>query len=192
VQKVGIMSFIFTPSSKLPEVIVIKLQRFTDERGFFSESFRVDEFEKYGIPSFVQENRSRSIPPTFRGLHYQLNPMAQGKLVYCVSGLITDFIVDIRQGSPTYGEWDRVSLNEHNNKMVYVPPGFAHGFFAYGKNDAHVLYKVTNYYSKEHERSIRWSDPDIGIVFTDADDLKISDKDANAPLLKDAENNFHY
>ena len=183
------MTFIFTPIPELPEVIIIEGQRFNDERGFFSESFRVSEFEQYGIPPFVQENHSRSRPEVFRGLHYQLEPKAQGKLVYCVSGFIDDFVVDIRKGSVTYGNYVKIDLGAKQNKMVYVPPGFAHGFFAYGGADAHVVYKVTEYYSAEHERSIRWDDPDIGIDILAAR-LNISDKDANAPLLKDAENNF--
>lgn len=185
------MSFIFRTDFKLNDVIIIEGQRFNDERGFFSESFRVKEFEQQGIPTFIQENHSRSLPTTLRGLHYQLQPYEQGKLVYCVAGCITDIIVDIRQGSPTYSKWTKVELNSNQMNMVYVPPGFAHGFFAHGKEKAHVLYKVTSYYSKESERSIRWDDPDIGIKLPDTK-LNISEKDANAPLLKDAENNFYY
>jgi len=183
------MSFDFNPTSGLPGVIVISGRRFSDERGFFSESFRVNEFEKHGIPPFVQENHSRSSPPCFRGLHYQLHPKAQGKLVYCVSGVIKDFAVDIRQGSPTFGKWVEIDLSSSNMRMVYVPPGYAHGFFAYGLQDAHVIYKVTEYYSPEHDRAIRANDPAIGIPLRD---MKVSEKDLNAPLLKEAENNFFY
>lgn len=184
------MSFIFTQSSVLPEVMIIEGKRFEDERGFFSETFRSNEFEKYDIPPFVQENHSRSSPLCFRGLHYQLNPCAQGKLVRCVSGSIYDFVVDIRLGSPTYGKVIKINLTEQSNKMVYVPPGFAHGFFSYGLKDVHVLYKVTNYYSAEHDRGIRWNDPTFKITL--GGQVNISEKDASAPLLKDAENNFDY
>lgn len=184
------MSFKFTPSSVLTEVIIIEGKRFEDERGFFSETFRNDEFEEYGIPPFVQENHSRSSPLCFRGMHYQLNPCAQGKLVRCVSGSIYDFVVDIRKDSPTYGKTIKINLTEHTNKMVYVPPGFAHGFFSYGLKDVHVLYKVTSYYSPEHDRCICWSDPTFKITL--GGHVNVSDKDANAPLLNDVENNFYY
>ncbi len=185
------MSFIFTPVFGLSEVITIEGPRFEDERGFFSESFRSNDFEAHGIPPFVQENHSYSTPFCFRGLHYQLNPYAQGKLVYCVSGAIWDFVVDIRQGSPTYGKWAKIKLWPNEGlRMVYVPPGFAHGFHSVGTENSHVIYKVTDYYSPDHERNIKWDDPKIGIVITGVE--KIADKDANAPLLKDAENNFVY
>jgi len=188
------MSFTFSPASELPEVVIIEGRRFKDERGFFSESFRADDFEAHGIPPFVQENHSRSSSPCIRGLHYQLNPKAQGKLVYCISGFIVDVAVDIRKGSPTYGKWVTIPLDVNNMRAVYIPPGFAHGFFAHGLHDAHVVYKVTEYYSPEHDRCIRWNDPDINLVWGPSPmfALKISDKDANAPLLKDADNNFVY
>ena len=184
------MSFTFTSHPELPEIVIVEGKRFKDERGFFTESFRASEFEEHGIPPFVQENHSRSSPPCFRGLHYQLQPRAQGKLVYCVHGFIKDFVVDIRQGSPTFGKWIEIDLDCNNTKMVYIPPGYAHGFFAYGLHDAHIVYKVTDYYSPEHDRCIRGNDPAIGIPF--CGDIKISDKDGSAPLLKDAENNFCY
>jgi len=189
------MSFTFIPTSELPEVVIIEGRRFKDGRGFFSESFRDNEFRMNGIPPFVQENHSRSAPPCLRGLHYQLNPKAQGKLVYCVAGHIVDVAVDIRKWSKTYGKWVKVELDENNGRMLYIPPGFAHGFLAYGLHIAHVVYKVTEYYSAEHDRCIRWNDPEIGIEWGpqhwyDNKAFKISNKDAEAPLLKDADNNF--
>jgi dTDP-4-dehydrorhamnose 3,5-epimerase len=187
------MSFTFTPTH-IPEVIIIDGKRFKDERGFFSESFRVDEFEKNGIPPFVQENHSFSQPPCLRGLHYQLNPKAQGKLVYCVAGSIIDVAVDIRKGSPNYAKWVKVELNEGNGRMLYIPPGFAHGFLAGGIDGTDVIYKTTEYYSPEHDRCIRPNDPEIGIRwdYVGFECCKMSDKDKNAPLLKDADNNFVY
>jgi len=184
------MSFKFAPHYILPEVIIIEGQRFEDDRGFFSETFRNDEFEQYGIPSFVQDNHSFSSPGCFRGLHYQLAPHAQGKLVRCVNGSIWDYVVDIRKGSPTYGKTIKIDLTDRFNKMVYIPPGFLHGFYTRGLKDAHVVYKVTNYYSSDHDRNVRWNDPALGIIFNK--DASVSLKDLNAPLLKDAENNFNY
>lgn len=179
-------------STEIPEVKIIEGRRFEDKRGYFCESFRVEDFESIGLPAFVQENHSFSHPYTIRGMHYQLNPKAQGKLVYCVSGIITDFAVDIRKGSPTYGEHVRVVLSGDSvaTRMVYVPPGFAHGFQV-GSTTAHVIYKVTDYYSPEHEASIRWNDPAIGIKWSEQTPL-IAPKDAEAPLFGEAENNFVY
>lgn len=188
------MSFTFTSSQKLPEVLEITGNKFGDHRGFFSESFRYSEFKKAGIPPLVQENHSYSKAGTFRGLHYQLSPKAQGKLVYCVDGMIEDYVVDIRKGSPTYGKYERFVLHAADPKvirMVWVPVGFAHGFYVPGVNSAHVIYKVSEYWSPKHERCIRYNDPDIGIELN-KDLLRVSEKDIEGPLLKDAENNFVY
>jgi dTDP-4-dehydrorhamnose 3,5-epimerase len=178
------MSFVFTPTY-LPEVVVVSGKRFGDERGFFSEVFRCFDFSKY-FPPFVQENLSRSSPLCLRGLHYQTEPMAQGKLVRCISGSIMDVAVDIRKSSPNFGKWVSVYLDEDDDKWVYVPVGFAHGFCVCGDKDAYVMYKTTEYYSPENDRGIFWNDPDIGIKWTTSFP-DVSDKDANAPLLKDAE-----
>lgn len=188
--------FTFLPIPELPGPVIIEGNRFRDERGFFSESYRLNNFEEMGIPQFVQENHSRSIAPTIRGLHYQLNPMAQGKLIYCVHGEILDVMVDLRQNSPHYGKWASVLLNSENCKMVYIPPGFAHGF-AVKNGIADLVYKVTEYYSKEHDRSIHWDDPFINIDWGFSESqmrsfINISDKDASAPLLIEADNNFYY
>jgi dTDP-4-dehydrorhamnose 3,5-epimerase len=186
------MSFTFVPSDLFPEVIKIFGQRFNDERGYFCESFKQKEFLDNGLPEFVQENHSFSKPSTIRGLHYQVNPKAQGKLVYCVSGDIFDFVVDIRKNSPTYKEWFQYHLSGDDQtqlRMLYIPPGFAHGFRVFGIYNAHVVYKVTEYYSPDHEKSIRWNDPDLKIMWGESHP-RMSDRDRNAPLLKDAENNF--
>ena len=136
---------------------------------------------------FVQDNHSRSARGVLRGLHYQLPPMAQGKLVRVVSGEIYDVAVDIRRGSKTFGQWFGVTLSADNKRQLWVPPGFAHGFVV-TSDTADVIYKVTAYYSPEHDRGIRWNDPDIGIEWPLAGlQPLLSGKDTNAPLLKDAE-----
>ncbi len=178
------MTFIFEPYI-LPGLVLIKPQIYYDERGWFSESFKTSDFTLIGLPPFVQENHSRSIGPVFRGLHYQLNPKAQGKLIRCVSGSIIDVAVDIRKGSPTYKHYATINLDE--TVMFYIPPGFAHGFYAAGNAD--VIYKTTEYFSLECDRSIRWNDPDLNINIQ-MTNVKISEKDRLAPCLKDADNNF--
>jgi len=191
------MSFTFTRHSQLPDIILIDcLKKFDDHRGSFIESFRLDEFAFNGIPPMVQENHSRSSANTLRGLHYQLNPKAQGKLVYCVSGSILDVAVDIRKDSPTYSKYVSVPLNETLPRMIYIPPGFAHGFLADSAftNKSEVVYKTSEYFHIEYDRCIRWNDPDIniswGFLVGEENKLKLSYKDKNAPFLKDAENNF--
>jgi dTDP-4-dehydrorhamnose 3,5-epimerase len=190
------MSFVFTPNDKIPDVIIIENKIHLDNRGFFSEIFRADEFKNNGLPEFIQENHSMSYPVCIRGLHYQLNPKPQAKLVSCPSGYIIDIAVDIRKGSPTYGDWVAVDLNQDNGRMLYIPSGFAHGFVAFGALPAHVVYKVSSYYSPKYDRCISWKDPQININWSFPGSKKaiinISDKDNNAPLLKDAENNFVY
>jgi len=185
------MSFIFTPSDLFPEVVKISGNKFQDERGFFCESFREKDLLDNNFPRFVQENHSFSKGGTIRGLHYQLNPRAQGKLVYCVSGQIWDYIVDIRKESSTYKKWTKYCLDSNSNQIniLYIPIGFAHGFYVPLGSNAHIIYKVTEYYSPEHERTIRWNDPDINIKWQ-GNCIRISDRDKNAPLLRDAENNF--
>lgn len=183
-------NFGFTALKTMPEVILIDHRRFEDERGFFSEVWHSAFFSKAGIPPFLQENHSRSSPPCFRGFHYQLNPDAQGKLVYCASGAIYDFILDIRQGSPTYGKVAKIDLNSKIGRMVYIPPGFAHGFLAYGKEEANLIYKVTEFYCPESDRSISYKDPKLRMILPA--NTKVSKKDEEAPFLDDAENNFYY
>ena len=162
---------------------------FTDERGFFSESFNAAAFADQVAPDlrFVQDNQSRSTRGVLRGLHYQLPPMAQGKLVRVIAGAVFDVAVDIRRSSPTFGAWAGVELTADNHQQLWVPAGFAHAFLVLS-DTADVLYKTTEYYSSEHERSIRWDDPDIGIEWPDIGmDPILSDKDHEAPSLRDAE-----
>ncbi|HPU44322.1 MAG TPA: dTDP-4-dehydrorhamnose 3,5-epimerase, partial [Dictyoglomaceae bacterium] len=148
---------------EIPEVILIEPTVFSDERGFFIETYKLSEFKKNGIDyDFVQDNHSKSKKGVLRGLHYQLKPMEQGKLVRCIKGRIWDVAVDIRKGSPTYRKWVAVELSEDNKKMLWIPQGFLHGFVALEDN-TEIIYKVTKEYSKEHDRGIFWNDPEINI-----------------------------
>jgi dTDP-4-dehydrorhamnose 3,5-epimerase len=176
---------------EIPDVILVEVKSFDDERGFFMETYKASEFGAKGIAhSFLQDNFSRSRRGVFRGLHYQNPPMAQGKLVKVYRGEIVDFAVDIRRGSPTYGQLVSATLSDDNGRMLFVPPGFAHGFCALSdEND--VAYKVTAEYSPEHDRGIRWDDPSLGLQLPLGDPL-LSDKDAALPLLADADNDFVY
>jgi dTDP-4-dehydrorhamnose 3,5-epimerase len=176
----------------LEDVYIIEPTVFEDHRGFFMESYNYREFKEIGIDiEFVQDNHSLSVEAgTLRGLHYQLEPKAQTKLVRCIRGAIYDVVVDIRKGSPTFGKWISVILTEHNKRMLLVPKGFAHGFVTLVPN-TEVLYKVDEYYSPEHDRAIRWNDPKLGIDWPVREPI-LSDKDRNAPLLDEAEINFEY
>lgn len=161
-----------------------------DHRGFFMESYNESVLADHGITyNFVQDNQSLSAEPgVLRGLHYQLNPKAQTKLIRVLSGAIYDVIVDIRKGSPTFGQWVGVILSEYNKRQLLVPKGFAHGFCTLVPN-TQVLYKVDEYYSPEHDRGILWNDPAIGIDWPVSNPV-LSDKDQQHPLLQDAEMNF--
>ncbi|MDF2529776.1 MAG: dTDP-4-dehydrorhamnose 3,5-epimerase [Gammaproteobacteria bacterium] len=171
--------------------VLIKPKVHYDDRGFFMECFKASDFSKHNIPNtFVQDNHSRSNKTVLRGLHYQINPKAQGKLVRVTRGRVFDVVVDIRQGSPTFGKWTSIELSEENKHMLWVPPGFAHGV-AFLEDNTELLYKVTEEYSKEHERCILWNDPNLDIKWPIAHPI-VSEKDANAPLLKQAENNYYY
>ena len=186
------MPFEFIKTS-IPEVILIKPRVFGDERGFFMETYKKSDFEKAGIDTdFVQDNHSKSVKGVLRGLHYQLEPKAQGKLVRCIRGKIFDVAVDIRRGSPTFGKWIGVELSEENKLMLWIPKGFAHGFLTLSE-EAEIVYKVSGgEYSPEHDRNIRWNDPDIGIEWPLGGEPILSEKDKIAPLLKDADVNFVY
>ncbi|MFU1797152.1 dTDP-4-dehydrorhamnose 3,5-epimerase [Paenibacillus azoreducens] len=161
-----------------------------DHRGFFMESYNEAVLGKQGISfRFIQDNHSLSAEPgVIRGLHYQLNPKAQTKIVRVVKGAIYDVIVDIRRGSPTFGQWLGVILSEYNHRQLLVPQGFAHGLCTLVPN-TQVLYKVDEYYSPEHDRGILWSDPALGIDWPVSNPI-LSDKDGRHPLLQDAELNF--
>ncbi len=184
------MPFEFEPLD-IPDLILVKPKVFGDERGFFMETYKASEFKKNGINyDFVQDNHSKSQKGVLRGLHYQLRPMEQGKLVRCIRGRIWDVAVDIRKGSPWYGKWVAVELSEENKLMLWIPPGFAHGFVALEDN-TEVIYKVTKEYSPELERGIIWNDPDIGIDWP-VKNPKLSERDSRLPPLREAENNFLY
>jgi len=178
--------------TKLPGVKLIEPVVFEDSRGFFMESYNFRKFGELGISvTFVQDNHSLSKDKgVLRGLHYQLNPMAQSKLVRVTAGAIFDVVVDIRQGSPTYGQWESFVLSAENKLQLFVPRGFAHGFCTLEPN-TEVLYKVDNYYSPEHDRGIAWNDPALGIPWP-AEHPILSEKDARHPRLAEAENNFRY
>ncbi len=184
------MSFIFE-KLEIPEVILVTAQRFGDNRGFFMETYQYETFAEHGIGvQFVQDNHSHSAYGVLRGLHYQQNPAAQGKLVRAGRGELFDVAVDVRQGSPTYGQWVGAILSAENGRMLYVPPGFAHGFCVLSER-ADLLYKVSAPYSPEHEKGIAWDDPAIDIVWPIIDPT-LSARDKQNPLLADAENTFIY
>ena len=176
---------------EIPDVIVIKPAIFGDDRGYFMESYRKNLFAENGIDvEFVQDNMSSSTRGVLRGLHYQLSPRGQGKLVRVFHGEVLDVAVDIRKNSPSYGKWVGQILSEENKISMYVPPGFAHGFCVISEK-AEFHYKCTDFYSQEHERGIVWNDPDIGIDWPIPNkEIVLSEKDANAPQLKNAENNY--
>lgn len=170
-------------------LLILEPKVFGDARGFFYESFNQQAFNAAtGLDvQFVQDNHSRSSKGVLRGLHYQLPPHAQGKLVRCVRGAVFDVAVDIRSGSATFGKWVGVELSEDNNRQFWIPPGFAHGFVTL-TDSADFLYKTTAYYAPTHDRSIVWNDPTIGILWPDLDvDFQLSAKDLNASKLADAE-----
>ena len=176
-------------TTTLDSVLILTPRRFGDERGFFTESYNRRAFEKAtGLDiNFVQDNHSRSDRNVLRGLHYQLSPNAQGKLVRVVTGEIFDVAVDIRRGSKSFGQWTGVYLSETNGRQLWVPAGFAHGFIV-TSDSAEVIYKVDTYYAPESERSIHWDDPDIGIDWPNGSGSPIvSDKDGAAPRLKSAD-----
>jgi len=175
----------------IPEVILVAVKSFLDDRGFFMEYFKESIFINNGINTkFVQDNFSHSTQGVLRGLHYQESPKAQAKLVIALRGEIFDVAVDIRKGSPTYGKWIGKILSEQNHNLLYIPEGFAHGFCVLSK-DADVLYKVSNEYSPAHEKGIIWNDPDLNIQWP-IDKPILVEKDLQSPFLKNADNNFVY
>lgn len=182
------MSFEFR-RLQIPDVVLIHAQEFADHRGFFTELYKRSEFQANGIPHrFVQDNYSHSLRGVLRGLHYQLEPKAQGKLVSVIRGEIFDVAVDIRRGSPTYARWVGMRMSSAEHVMVYVPTGFAHGFQVLS-DEADVVYKVTEEYSFEADWGIIWNDPDIGITWPLPDPV-LSSKDAALPVLSQAKNHF--
>jgi dTDP-4-dehydrorhamnose 3,5-epimerase len=171
----------------IPDVLLIEPIVFPDERGFFFESYQKEKLKQIGLDvDFVQDNHSKSCLGTLRGLHYQIR-QPQGKLMRVIAGEIFDVAVDIRKNSPTYRQWVGDYLSAENKRMLWVPVGFAHGFYVTSR-EAEVLYKATNYYSPEWERTIIWNDPMIGIQWPLLDNPPVlSAKDAKGKLLSEAE-----
>jgi dTDP-4-dehydrorhamnose 3,5-epimerase len=177
----------FTPFKEIPEVVLVQLVAHGDARGWFMETFKRSEFAKHGLATdYAQDNHSRSVGKhTLRGLHYQAPPHAQAKLVRCSEGEVLDVAVDIRRSSPTFGRHVTTVLSETNQRMLWIPEGFAHGLLTLTEV-AEVQYKVTREYAPTHDRVIRWDDPALGIAWP-AGAPTLSKKDAAAPLLRDAE-----
>lgn len=175
----------------IKEVFILEPNVFEDERGFFYESWNQEMFNKAvgEDVKFLQDNHSLSNIGVLRGLHYQIKPRPQGKLVRCTSGSVFDVVVDIRKSSPTFGEWSSIVLSKANKLMLWIPSGFAHGFLSL-ENESEVMYKATNNYSKNHERSIRWNDNHLKIEWplNKINFLKpvLSEKDSKAPSLENA------
>lgn len=174
--------------SGLPDVLIIEPRMFGDARGFFFESYNEREFRAAtGLDvHFVQDNHSRSSRGVLRGLHYQLSPAAQGKLVRCVVGEVFDVAVDIRKSSPTFGKWVGVRLSAENKRQLWIPPGFAHGFLVLSES-ADFLYKTTDYYSPEYERCVLWNDPDLAVAWPLEIDPALSSKDQSGSWFSAAE-----
>ncbi|WP_338883812.1 dTDP-4-dehydrorhamnose 3,5-epimerase [Xenorhabdus sp. TH1] len=170
----------------IPDVLIFEPKVFCDDRGFFFESFSQKIFEEAvgRKVEFVQDNHSKSCKGVLRGLHYQLAPYAQGKLVRCVVGEVFDVAVDIRKSSPTFGKWVGVNLSAENKRQLWIPEGFAHGFLVLSET-AEFIYKTTNFYFHTHEKSIVWNDDIINISWPNNERIILSEKDKNAPLFND-------
>ncbi|MBB5182890.1 dTDP-4-dehydrorhamnose 3,5-epimerase [Catenisphaera adipataccumulans] len=182
--------------TKIPGVLIVEPDVFGDHRGFFMETYNKQKYEKLGITvDFVQDNMSFSAKKgTLRGLHWQNAPMAQSKLVSCAAGKVIDVAVDIRKGSPTYAQWVSVELSAENKKQFFIPQGFAHGFLTLTDN-VEFRYKVDNFYSKEHDRGIRYDDPTINVDWgglLNGIEPVLSEKDTTGPTLENADCNFTY
>lgn len=179
--------------TKLPGLLVLEPGVYNDRRGYFFESYQQKRYSDAGVDAcFIQDNESKSERGVVRGLHYQLNPYAQAKLVRVVYGSVFDIAVDIRSGSPTYGEWFGVELSGENKKQLFVPRGFAHGFSVLS-DTAVFTYKCDQYYTKESERAINFNDPKLNIDWLiPKNEMIVSDKDIEAPMFDTAEINFKY
>ncbi|NOK35143.1 dTDP-4-dehydrorhamnose 3,5-epimerase [Corallococcus exercitus] len=172
-------------TTELPGVLLLEPRVFGDSRGFFVETFHAQRYQDAGIPgAFVQDNLSRSVRGTLRGLHFQ-EPNGQGKLVQVLAGAVWDVVVDVRKGSPTFGRWMGAELSSGNKWQLWIPPGFAHGFCVLS-DSADFFYKCTALYAPESERSVAWDDPDLAIPWPVKEPL-LSVKDQRAPRLKDAQ-----
>ncbi|MDR1382041.1 MAG: dTDP-4-dehydrorhamnose 3,5-epimerase [Tannerella sp.] len=180
--------------TKIKGIWIIEPNVFSDPRGYFMESYRESEFIRHiGEVHFIQDNESRSVQGVLRGLHYQLEPCAQSKLVRVICGKVLDVAVDIRRNSPTFGQYVAMELSGENKRQMFIPGGFAHGFYVMSET-AVFTYKVDRPYTPAYERGIRFDDPAIGIDWRiiPGSAIATSGKDRNAPLLSDAENNFTY
>jgi dTDP-4-dehydrorhamnose 3,5-epimerase len=175
-----------TTATEVPEVLLIEPTVHLDQRGFFLETWQAERYAAAGVPpAFVQDNYSRSSRGTLRGLHYQVG-RPQGKLVQVARGAVFDVAVDLRRSSTTFGRWVGCELSEANHRQLWIPPGFAHGFYVLSEQ-ADVLYKCTEPYDRTVDRALRWDDPDIGIAWPlDGRRPLLSEKDAAAPALRDA------
>jgi dTDP-4-dehydrorhamnose 3,5-epimerase len=178
------MPFEFS-KAPLEGLVIVQARRFGDSRGFFMETYKHSDFERAGIgAAFVQDNHSRSTKGVLRGLHYQTGAKAQGKLVRVVYGSVWDVAVDLRKGSPTYAKWWALELNEENDRMLFIPPGFAHGFLTLSE-EAHLVYKCSAEYDKASEGGVIWNDSTLAIEWPSRDVL-VSEKDAALPALGEA------
>ncbi|HEB9308144.1 TPA: dTDP-4-dehydrorhamnose 3,5-epimerase [Campylobacter coli] len=180
--------------TEIPEVIIIEPKVFSDDRGYFCETYRDDILENFlGFRiQFCQDNESKSQKGVLRGLHYQLPPFAQSKLVRVIKGRVLDVAVDIRLNSPTFGKYIQVELSEYNKKQLFIPRGFAHGFITL-EDDTIFSYKVDNYYNKDHDRGILYNDRDIGVNwFLDDKEIILSEKDIVQPNLHNNQDLFYY
>ncbi len=179
------MPFKFT-NLEISGLVLVEPRVFPDDRGFFLESYKESDFARAGISfHFVQDNHSLSIRNVIRGLHFQRAPRSQGKLVRVMRGKVWDVAVDLRKGSPTFTRWMSIELSDENNRMLFIPAGFAHGFLAL-TDDVHLLYKCTEEYDAALDGGIRWDDPDVGIAWPVQDPV-VSGKDRKLPYLKELE-----
>ncbi len=187
---IELMKIFETPLSGL---LIVEPDIFKDPRGYFFESYKKSNYIEGGIQTeFIQDNESKSVKGVVRGIHYQLAPYAQAKLARVVQGVVYDVAVDLRRNSPTFGEWFGLELDDKNKKQLYIPPGFGHGFSVLSET-AIFIYKCDNLYNKASERAINAFDPQLGIDWQlKESEWKVSEKDKDAPLFKDAEINFVY
>jgi len=174
--------------TRLDGLVLIEAEAFSDERGFLVETFRQDRLKELGIDSrFVQDNHSRSLKGTLRGIHFQTEP-GQAKLVRCPRGRILDVAVDLRKDSPTFAEWEAYELSDENHRQLFVPVGFGHAFLVLS-DEADVVYRLSSYYDRETEAGIAWDDPDVGIEWP-ATGYVISDRDRNSPTLAEVKDSL--
>ena len=179
--------------TNIEDIFIVEPTVYEDNRGYFLESFNKRRFEEFfGKINFVQDNESKSVKGTLRGLHFQKPPFDQAKLVRCTQGKVLDVVVDVRKGSPSYGEHVRVELSEKNKRQLFIPRGFAHGFSVLS-NSAVFSYKVDNFYAPKYDSGIRYNDEDLNIDWgLNKNELKLSEKDKNLPLFKDLNSYFNF